>query len=193
MPALKKKHQSVNLLPREEEERTLGSRIVHWLLTTFRFLVITVELLVIIGFLSRFFLDSQNSDLTDEINQKKALIASYLPFEDEFKTTQKRIEIAKNHYEGQVLFSSVIDTITKNITSGMQLISIQNRAGSVEIDIQSANEQNINNFAESLKNNEILTNVHVTLIESLPNSNILEATLIGNIKGTSSSQTVIQQ
>src|SRR3989338_7415536 len=93
MAAQKKKQSLVNLLPQNEFESSVVGRILKWILTTFRVIVITVELVVILGFLSRFWLDLRNSDLTDEIKQKEALVESYFGFEKEFKRTQKKIEI----------------------------------------------------------------------------------------------------
>lgn len=181
MPAQNKKRVSVNLLPRDEEDKTLTNRIIHWLLTTFRFLVITVELLVILGFLSRFFLDSQNSDLTDEINQKKALIASYLPFETEFKLTQKRIDIAKNHIEGHVLLSSVLAAITPHVVTGMQLVSAGETGDTVTIRAQGRDEQIIAAFTESLKKESLFQDIQVSAIESVRDSDQVTATIVGKV------------
>lgn len=177
MAALSKKRVPVNLLPGDDEEKTLTNRIIHWLLTTFRFLVITVELLVIIGFLSRFFLDSQNSDLSDEITQKKALISSYLPFEKQFKLEQAKIETAGKYYNSDTSFSKVINTVASHITSGEQLVSIQQKENSFEIHVQGNSEQSISVFTNSLKLEPGFEDVYVSAIETVSGGDQVLATI----------------
>lgn len=46
-----------------------------------------------IAFLSRFWLDAQNTDLNEEIEQKLAVISATENFEAQFKDTQKRIQL----------------------------------------------------------------------------------------------------
>lgn len=182
MPALTQKKKSpINLLPHNEEEKTFTARIINWLLTTFRFLVITVELVVIIGFLSRFFLDSKNSDLSDEINQKKALIASYLPFEKEFKTVQERIAATKETYNNPIPFTQIIGVVTKNITADLTLVSISKSASGVEISVDGESEQSISTFVSKLKADNVFKNVEVTAIEGIPLSNLVRASIRGSI------------
>jgi len=50
-------------------------------------------MLVMIAFLSRFWLDAKNSDLNDEVKQKQALILASKSFEDDFNITREKISI----------------------------------------------------------------------------------------------------
>ena len=65
MPA--KKEPEINLLPQEEFEGSVIGRILKWGLSTFRIIVIIVEMVVMAAFLSRFWLDAKNSDLNEDI------------------------------------------------------------------------------------------------------------------------------
>ena len=91
--AAKKKQKQVNLIPHDDFESTTLGRILTWLLTTFRYIVIVTEMVVMFAFLSRFWLDAKNSDLTEEIKTKQAQILSSSAFEKEFKNAQKRLKI----------------------------------------------------------------------------------------------------
>lgn len=177
MPALKRKQPSVNLLPTDEGDSSLKGRIIRWLLGTFRFLVITVELVVIVGFLSRFFLDSQNSDLTDNINEKKALIQSYLPFEKDFKRTQKRIELLNNYAYTSTPLGDFVSQTTRNIPTDVQITRINKTGEEITITIVAKDEQAIVAFASRIQKESLLQNVSVLSVESVQNSSLIQANL----------------
>ncbi len=181
MPALKRKSASINLLPSDEADASIKNRIILWLLGSFRFLVVIVELVVIVGFLSRFFLDSKNADLTDEINQKKALIQSYLPFERDFKRAQSRIATVNTFAYSQPLFSDFVAVVTKNLPSDLQLTKIDKSPNDFSVLVVGKNEQNILSFVSRLKKEQMLTNINVVSVEEVPNTNLIQALLKTNI------------
>ena len=90
-----KKTSQINLIPAEGLKATTGGRILSWVLSTFRVFVIITELFVIAAFVSRFFLDAKNTDLTDEIRESQAVILSYQDLEKNFKDIHKRIDVYK--------------------------------------------------------------------------------------------------
>ena len=95
MAALKQKSkkEEINLLPQKGFASTTAGRILAWILSTFRIIVIVTEIIVMVAFLSRFWLDAQNTDLDEEITQKQALIAASLGFEKRFKQTQSVVPV----------------------------------------------------------------------------------------------------
>src|SRR3989304_6667942 len=93
MAARKKSTHQINLLPQEQFAASTSGRILAWALSTFRIIVIITELVVILAFLSRFFLDAQNADLSEQIEQKSGIVAASSDFEKTFRQTQKKLEI----------------------------------------------------------------------------------------------------
>jgi len=83
----------ISLLPQKGLEGTLG-RLVDWLLSVGRYIIVFTELVVIGAFLSRFWLDRKNSDLSEEIRQEKAILESTAGFEEEFRLFQARLSAA---------------------------------------------------------------------------------------------------
>ena len=83
----------ISLLPQKGLEGTSG-RLVDWLLSVGRYIIIFTELIVIGAFLSRFWLDRKNSDLSEEIRQEKAILESTAEFEKEFRLFQARLSAA---------------------------------------------------------------------------------------------------
>lgn len=88
-----KTEPKINLLPQNEFEASILGRILRWLLSSFRIIVIITEMLVMGAFLSRFWLDARNSDLNETIEEKIAIISAYNDIETEFRAAQKKIEV----------------------------------------------------------------------------------------------------
>ena len=81
--------KDLSLLPKKGEYSVIG-KITTWVLTVGRFIVVFTELLVIGAFLSRFWLDQKNTDLSEAIRQEKMILESTAPFEKEFNLFQAR-------------------------------------------------------------------------------------------------------
>jgi len=181
MPAAKRQ-PSINLLPSDDLPVTLGGRVLRWLLTTFRFMVIVVELIVIMGFLSRFVLDTQNSDLTDEINQKNALIESYLPFENEFKRTQTQLAILADYGNKNYNSTGILGHIASILSPSVQLTSFANRGGRLEIRLTSASESAVSQFIAKLSQYPDVNNVFVSQVENRGGSSLVSFTVSADVK-----------
>ena len=177
MPAAKRKAPTINLLPTDEGDATMLGRVIRWILGTFRVLVILVELLVIVGFLSRFYLDSKNSDLSDEISQKRALIESYLPFENDFKNAQKKLSVFGNYAYSQDPMTDYLDQVTKNLTTDLQLTQVLKTGNDITVVVIGKSEQSIANYASKLKQESLLGNIAVLSIEGVQGSSFIKATL----------------
>jgi len=108
----RKSQTLINLLPKEEFITSNLGKVLHWAMNSFRVIVILTELVVMAAFLSRFWLDAKNTDLTDLIKQKQAVIAASADFEKEFKLTQERLKIFSTVAENQGLASSNLDLVT---------------------------------------------------------------------------------
>ncbi len=61
--AARKNQQLINLLPQEEFAVSTLGRILAWLMSTFRYIVIAVEMVVMLAFLSRFWLEWNTHDV----------------------------------------------------------------------------------------------------------------------------------
>lgn len=89
------KNNTINLLPQEEFDTSVVGRILSWAMGTFRIIVIVTEMIVMAAFLSRFWLDAQNSDLNDAIKSKSAQISAQSDFEKQFRNIQTKLSIIK--------------------------------------------------------------------------------------------------
>ncbi len=81
----------VNLLPGEDLEGRPGGIFLKWALTWGKRIVVTTELIVILAFLSRFWLDTEVANLSEKIEQKKAIVLSQADFEKTFRALSSRV------------------------------------------------------------------------------------------------------
>lgn len=163
MPA--KKELKINLLPQKEFERSTVGRILKWAVSSFRIIVIVTEMIVMGAFLSRFWLDAQNSDLNEEISQKKAVITSFAKTESKFRTFQKQIEIF-TQISSLAQQSEYLNLITSLTPREIVLNSVSDNENAVQIMGISGNEQNISQFIKNLSANAKFKEVSLNRVDS---------------------------
>jgi len=163
MPA--KKELKVNLLPQKEFERSTLGRILKWAVSSFRIIVIVTEMVVMAAFLSRFWLDANNSDLNEAIAQKRAVIASFSETENKFRAFQKQIDIFSK-ITSLTQRSEYLNLITSLTPPDVILSSISDSEDSVQITAHSGSEQKISQFIKNLSSNDKFKDVSLSKIDS---------------------------
>ena len=76
-------------MPDSYNPNSFNARFIKWLTTIGRWVMTLTELIVISAFISRFWLDRKNSDLSDLIRQKQAILESTQYFESEFDSSYR--------------------------------------------------------------------------------------------------------
>ena len=164
--AARKKSAQINLLHQEQFAASTSGRILAWALSTFRIIVIITELVVILAFLSRFFLDAENADLSEEIEQKQGIIVSSAEFEKTFRQTQKKLEIFSQLTAQDRQASGVLSKIALSIPPDVFLESISLNDNSLSLIGLSPNERSIQEFVANLETNLGFKNVNLERIET---------------------------
>ncbi|BCX14499.1 MAG: hypothetical protein KatS3mg088_182 [Patescibacteria group bacterium] len=149
MAALKRQKQ-INLLPKDKFSESDVGRIVFWFLSTFRIMVIVVELIVVAAFLSRFWLDSKNADLSDEIKQKEAQIRAFEETEKKFRELQKRL-VAFSTLSSQTSTYSILGLISKQMPPKITLYSINFLPDEISVAGNTPTDQELAQFLVNLK------------------------------------------
>jgi len=166
-----KKVSRINLIPKEDFERTTLGRIMKWALTSFRFIVIVVELIVIGGFLFRFWLDVQINNLDDEINQKSALISSKSSFEKEFRNVQTKLNLFNQITAADNVSLQVFEDVVGSLPVDTQLTSFTRQTDTLSISGATLSEDSIASFIANLEEKErvaLVTLKQITTGESGP-------------------------
>lgn len=159
------KNKSINLLPQEEFEASTIGRILKWAMGTFRIIVIVTEMVVMGAFLSRFWLDAQNSDLNDEIRIKNAQISAQSDFEKEFRNLQSKLGIIKT-LNDEKKSSEKINIVSSKIPSDVVLTSLTIESGAIQVKGVGNSESGVSQFITNLKSDKSLKSVDLASINS---------------------------
>jgi len=165
----KNKEPVINLLPQEEFNVSIAGRVLKWAMGTFRIIVIVTEMVVMAAFLSRFWLDAQNSDLNDAIKVKCAQVASLASVEKEFRTVQSKVNIFGKMQVG-VKPAQIVDAITSKLPANAVLTGISISEGAALINGTSAGEAGIAQFITNLKADKTFKNVNLAEVNSSENN-----------------------
>ncbi|KKR29381.1 hypothetical protein A2715_03345 [Candidatus Woesebacteria bacterium RIFCSPHIGHO2_01_FULL_39_32] len=175
----------INLLPQKGFEATTTGRILAWILSTFRVIVIVTEIIVMIAFLSRFWLDAQNSDLDEKLDEKKALLSTSLTFENQFRDTQKRLSVFSQITSQESVLSSSLKDIASHLPDDLFLSSVTFNKNSYTIEGITPNERSIQQLIVNLGSSGIFQSVGLNEISSdVRSPDLLNFKLIANFKQT---------
>ena len=181
--AKKNEEQQINLLPQEEFENSTLGRTIKWLLTTFRYIVIGTEMIVMVAFLSRFWLDAKSATLIDGINQKKAIIASYSTFENQFRATQNKLKIYTTFSSDKEKVSPIVTSITALVPDDIILQEINLVGNKVLITALTQNENSAARFVKSLNSSTFISNAFVSSVESKSGNTAITINITATLKG----------
>lgn len=161
--------KEISLLPSEENNNTFMARFLRWVTTIGRVVIILTELIVIGAFLSRFWLDRENSDLSETLRQQKAILASTTDFENDYISLQERLKFIKNFYQSEPKYVESLNTLVQSIPEGIYFqnlnFSNSDSAISARINAFSYQEDIIIDFIVNLKLNPDIGSVNVENIE----------------------------
>lgn len=183
MPAKKKvKNKQVNLIPQEGLASTTSGKILLWTLSTFRILLVVTELFVIAAFISRFWLDAKNTDLSEEMKEAKAVISSLSSFESDFKDTQNRLAIFNSFKENKGKIYSNVKIFVSYKPQGVYFETIHADLQKITISAVSSNETEIQQYVINLKASKKFDNVSLGNIALKKDSTIFGFSISADIK-----------
>jgi len=159
------KNKSINLLPQEEFDASILGRTLKWAMGSFRIIVIITEMVVMGAFLSRFWLDAQNSDLDSSIKIATARISAQNELEKEFREIQQKLNIFKQ-ITAIPTESGRLDYIASKIPQGLVLTSVSTQDTSAQLKGVAGSEIGIAQFISNLKSDPSVKKVSLDSIGS---------------------------
>jgi len=182
MAARKKKEEEINLLPQKGFQSSTAGRVLAWILSTFRIIVIVTEIIVMIAFLSRFWFDAQNSNLNEQIQQKKDVLLAYQNFEHDFKDVQKRLKIYSAVTQNQNSGVNVVETVKYFLPPDVVTTKIADESNKLVVVGETSNERSIQQLVVNLNSVPIFKNTGLTGVNTKKdNPAILIFTINSNI------------
>lgn len=162
MPA---KISTVNLLDHDDISDSPIGRIISWITTNGRYIMITTEIIVLLAFISRFSLDRKLTDLNEEIDQKKAILDINKPFEDNFRSIQNQLIQLKTIIQSQNHPVDVIKSLRLLLPPGTYITTLNLTSGTINVTAISNTIESFSQFINNLQSTTIITNIEVGSIK----------------------------
>ena len=175
--AIIKRKKGVNLVPKDKFAETIFGRTLNWLLSTFRVIVVLVELLVMAAFLSRFWLDARNSDYDDELLERAEVIASTQNLEEGYRLAQEKIKLITKISPANRPQTSLVERITSLTPTEITLKKISVSLSEAEITGSSLNEAAIAQLMTNLKKNDISEEIFLISLSVNKETSLLDFSL----------------
>lgn len=166
MPAKNK----INLLPQKDFENSTTGKLLGWITSVGRWIVVFTEFIVICAFLSRFYFDTQLANYFDTIRQKKAMVDSALAFEEDFLKTQEKIKIIKIILADEKKPSSIVLKISQLLPLDVTLTDISIDQDNLTINGYSLSEQGLNIFVRGLSASPQFTQINLRSVSQKESS-----------------------
>lgn len=184
MAAPNKKQKKINLLVKEGFEHTALGRGLNWVLSAGRIIVILTELVVIIAFLSRFWLDTTRNDLKNQNSALKFQVEENAPFETEFRKTQKRLDLYQRITGQQAGAATIVQDISSQLPTDVSLESISFTEGELTIRGLALSESGLAGFIKALNESQSVEEARLSDV-SLGTSlgQVLSFTVRGDLEG----------
>lgn len=179
MPA---KEIRINLLGSQDLGHTPWGRLVEWATTYGRYIMITTEIVVLLAFISRFSLDRKNTDLTEELGQKQAIIEANLDFERDIKSLQAHLTTAKALLANQAKPVEIANTLESLIPADVYLSSLDISRDKISISATAGTTSGFAQFLSNLQSVQMIQNVLLGDIRREPATGI-EFQLTADIAG----------
>lgn len=148
------KVKKINLLLKEGFEYSTLGKALSWLLSIGRIVVIFTELVVIIAFLSRFWLDKTHTDLLEENDIKKSQVQSSSNFEKDFRSAQSRIQTYSDLQKSRLAPSAILKDLSALLPADVILSDVQINATGVKVEGTSLSESGLAGYIKALDDNK---------------------------------------
>ncbi|OGE14865.1 hypothetical protein A3F00_03605 [Candidatus Daviesbacteria bacterium RIFCSPHIGHO2_12_FULL_37_11] len=135
---------NIDLLRPQGEPKKIAVRLIHWVLSAGRYLIIFVEILVLAAFVSRFKLDNDISENQDEIDEKILFVQSFKGNEDIIRKFQSQIKFIKSLKAERVDYINFMDKIAAQTPGGVTLsnMGFQGSAGKISLKVTGVAQNN---------------------------------------------------
>lgn len=149
----------INLLGSQDLEHTPWGRIVAWATTYGRYIMITTEIIVLLAFISRFSLDRKNTDLTEEVTQKQAILEANTEFEQSVRLLQDNLKNAKTLLAGQSKPVQILRAIETLLPDDVYMESLTVANNRLTIDAIAGSTSGFAQFLSNLQSTNAMNNI----------------------------------
>lgn len=155
------------LKPQSNPEKILV-KIMRWVLSTGRYLLIFVEGIVLLAFIARFKLDGDLANKKEAIEQQTAYIEALRNTEILIRQTQLKLSTIAAAKTSSIDYPGILKKIADQTPLGVKIIGINlgkniNQAN-VQINGKAQNNNDVTSFVNGLKEDQSFSDVTITSI-----------------------------
>ncbi len=164
----KASRKTINLLEPLGQPSDAWTAIYNWVLRIGRYLLVSVEVIVLAVFFARFILDRRNNDLTEEINDKVDLLSDQTLREEEIKYRNLQVlfgDVDKIR-KAQTISSSEVAAVISGIPNAIRLDNFTYNKGRITLTLKSSNFNTVRDYEFSLRQNPRYSDVNFTVSKS---------------------------
>lgn len=163
---------SIDFLPREDWEKTAFGKILKWILSVGRYIVIVTEFIVIVAFLSRFKLDRELTDLNEAIKRKQTIIASYSQFEDKYRQLQSHLDFIAKLEGDQLKAREMLSKVSDLTPIDVYLTDFSSDKQTLTLSATALSEGGLATFIRNLKTSGNFSRIALSKISSGINKDV---------------------
>jgi len=178
VPAQRK--NNINLLPRDEFDRSFFGQFLAWALSYGRYIIIITQIVVLSVFFLRFKLDREHTDLKEAIAQKQAIIASVNGMENDIKSLQIRISDIKNLEQEQDFQTNVFAFLSQITPPDLVFKDLHITRNQIGITANSLSLKSFGSFLTFMKKSDKF--LDISLGDIIRNAGVINFKIDANIK-----------
>jgi len=163
---------SVNLLPPSEFELSFWGRFLKWAVTAGRYIIILVELVVILAFLSRFKLDEDLRSINEQIGNQINFLDSQDSELQDFLRIQKKINQVDKFIAGRVRTTDTINYLESRKPEEITIRQLAVSKGETTLTASTFSEAHMGNMMIQMSRDGIWKSLDMTQIMSDPDVGI---------------------
>lgn len=169
----------LDLLKSQTGPGNLIAKITRWLLSTDKYILIAVEIIVLITLFYRFKLDGELEDLNGQIDKKKDLIQTQRSTELKIKQIQFQLTTINTLYKTSADYPQILKNIADQTPRGVKFTTItMGKSESkiiIKINAQAETSSDVSNFTAGLKTDKNFSDV--TLVALVVEQNVIKFTI----------------
>lgn len=169
---------AINLLPKKKPD--FSEKFLSWLLTFGRFIIIVTELIVFAVFISRFYLDTRLTELTDQIVQKETILQSLENNEKAARNLQIRLSHIKN-LQTATSPNDVLKLVSSLTPQSVSLVSFAIDKDLMTITASTNSNNGFSLFVNNLRLSEKFSDVTLGTIEKDESLGAISFALTANL------------
>lgn len=135
---------NIDILRPQSEPKKIAVKLIHWILSAGRYLIVFVEILVLAAFVSRFKLDNDISETQEEIDLKVPFIQSLKGNENLIRKFQFQLSSIKELKPNRPDFIHIINKTAAQTPEGITLsnMTFSNTSGKVSLKLTGTAQNN---------------------------------------------------